>query len=83
MAKQVFIWSMDARGNARRVAACNSLTEARDALATPKLQALRKGYLYLQIAYGNGKFRYPWNCVSGKVYKGDLRAQVLDVLRKG
>jgi len=74
----VRLWKMGARGHSILIGEYERVRDAKPALTPEMLQ----GCVYLQVSK-DGKFRYPWWSISGKVHlwQGDLRRMLRGILR--
>lgn len=76
------VWTMDAKGNSRRVAQVSALPEVLPEL-TPER---RKEYVYVfkwskQSSSSPTEGRYLWGCIAGHPHTADLRSDVRKCLR--
>ena len=78
------IWTMDAKGDSRRVAQVPTLPEVLPEL-TPER---RDGYVYVfkwtqstPSTLGSAQGRYIWGCIAGRPHTTDLRSDVRRCLR--
>ena len=75
------LWSMDRKGRSNLLVYTNQTKVLRAHMRSKKVRGLMKsGFLYLMVRV-NGVATYPWNCINGKYYRGELRKRIRSLLR--